>query len=169
MTAIAMVIVGLIAALHFYIAWFEMFAWERRGPEIFRQFPEALFAPTKRLAANQGLYNGFLAAGLVWSLLIRDPEWQAKVASCFLLFILVAGGYRGSHRDAAALVCSGRARRARSGGGLVDRRLVGAFIFDVQGGAAGFAMHGVKIVPGETAGRAFEMCLGRAQRHLHQP
>jgi putative membrane protein len=39
--------------------WFEMFAWETRGPKIFRNFPKELFPKTKSLAANQGLYNGF--------------------------------------------------------------------------------------------------------------
>lgn len=43
------------------------------------------------MAANQGLYNGFLAAGLIWSLLIRDQQWSLKVALCFLIFVAIAG------------------------------------------------------------------------------
>ncbi|MCL4143154.1 UNVERIFIED_CONTAM: hypothetical protein GTU68_013100 [Idotea baltica] len=43
------------------------------------------------MAANQGLYNAFLAVGLIWSLMIRDTRWHANVASCFLLFVFVAG------------------------------------------------------------------------------
>lgn len=51
------------------------------------------FEPTKVLAANQGLYNGFLAAGLVWALLITNPEWHRNVASFFLGCVAVAGIY----------------------------------------------------------------------------
>lgn len=91
MSILAMILVALIAALHLYIAWFEMMAWESKGPKVFRQFPRDLFAPTKAMAANQGLYNGFLAAGLIWSLLIADLVWSRNVATCFLLFVLVAG------------------------------------------------------------------------------
>ena len=91
MTFAAMIPVGLIAALHLYIAWFEMFAWESQGPKVFRGFPRDMFAPTRAMAANQGLYNGFLAAGLIWSLFIGDPVWQVRVAVCFLLFVAVAG------------------------------------------------------------------------------
>ncbi len=86
-------IVGLVATIHLYILWFEMFAWETRGPKVFRGFPKDLFTPTKAMAANQGLYNGFLAAGLIWSLLISDPVWQDRVALFFLACVFVAGVY----------------------------------------------------------------------------
>ncbi|GAB3905532.1 DUF1304 domain-containing protein [Larkinella knui] len=86
-------LIGLIAAIHCYILWFEMFAWTTRGPKIFKNFPADLFPATKSLAANQGLYNGFLAAGLVWSLLIRDPVWQNYVALFFLSCVAIAGLY----------------------------------------------------------------------------
>lgn len=68
-----------------------MFAWETRGPKIFRGFPRDLFLPTKAMAANQGLYNGFLAASLIWSLLISDPVWAGNIATCFLIFVAIAG------------------------------------------------------------------------------
>jgi len=93
MPALATILIALIALLHLYILWFEMFAWESRGPKIFRSFSKDLFKPTKVLAANQGLYNGFLAAGLIWSLLIADPVWAKNVATCFLIFVFVAGIY----------------------------------------------------------------------------
>lgn len=93
MSILSMVIVALIAVLHLYIMWFEMFQWTTRGPKIFQQFPRELFEPTRPMAANQGLYNGFLAAGLIWSCFISSPEWQHNVALCFLLFVLVAGVY----------------------------------------------------------------------------
>lgn len=93
MSILAMILIALIAVLHLYILWFEMFAWESRGPRVFRSFPRDLFAPTKAMAANQGLYNGFLAAGLIWSLLIGDAAWARNVATFFLLCVAVAGVY----------------------------------------------------------------------------
>lgn len=89
----AKLLTGLIAALHLYIMVFEMFFWEARGPSVFSSFPPELFAQTTVLAGNQGLYNGFLAAGLIWSLFIAEALWQRRVATCFLLFVLVAGLY----------------------------------------------------------------------------
>ena len=85
------VLVGVIAALHFYIAWFEIFAWTSRGPKVFSSFPAELFEPTTAMAANQGIYNAFLAVGLVWALLIKDRIWAVKVAVCFLVFVAAAG------------------------------------------------------------------------------
>ncbi|MGB3244444.1 MAG: DUF1304 domain-containing protein [Sulfitobacter sp.] len=93
MSILAVILVGLIAFLHIYIAWFEMFAWESRGPKVFVSLPPDLFAPTKAMAANQGLYNGFLAAGLIWSLLIDDPDWAPCIATFFLLCVGIAGIY----------------------------------------------------------------------------
>lgn len=87
------IIIGFIAVLHLYILWFEMFAWEKRGPKVFSNFSRDLFSPTKAMAANQGLYNGFLAAGLIWSLLITDAVWQYNVALFFLICIAIAGIY----------------------------------------------------------------------------
>jgi len=93
MSLLAIILIALIAVLHLYICWFEMFAWERRGPKIFSDFPKELFAPTKAMAGNQGLYNAFLAAGLIWSLFIGDVQWAANVALFFLICVAVAGIY----------------------------------------------------------------------------
>ena len=88
------ILIGLIALLHSYILILEMFLWETRGPKVFSSFPKDLFAPTKVMAANQGLYNGFLAAGLIWALFfIKDIKWQNNVATFFLICIAVAGAY----------------------------------------------------------------------------
>ncbi len=87
------IIILLVAGLHLYFLYFEMFAWETTGRKIFRQFPADLFPKTKALAANQGLYNGFLVAGLIWSLLISDPIWSKNIALFFLGCIVVAGVY----------------------------------------------------------------------------
>lgn len=93
MNKIAAVLIGAIAALHFLIAYIEMFAWNSLGPKMFKSFPADLFEPTTAMAANQGLYNVFLAAGLVWALFIKDAKWGVNVATCFLLFVAVAGVY----------------------------------------------------------------------------
>jgi len=71
-----------------------MFAWETKGKEAFKgSLAPELFRPTKTLAANQGLYNGFLAAGLIWSFFISDFLWQNYVALFFLGCVAVAGIY----------------------------------------------------------------------------
>jgi putative membrane protein len=93
MYLIGQLIIGLIALLHLYILWLEMFAWTTRGPKAFPSLPANLFGPTKVLAANQGLYNGFLAVGLIWSLLITDPSWHRNVACFFLGCVALAGMY----------------------------------------------------------------------------
>ncbi len=95
MPLVAKVLVGLIALEHIYIVYFEMFAWETVGRKIFSQFPKDFFPKTKVLAANQGLYNAFLVAGLIWSLLINDPAWSQKVALFFVGCVAVAGIYGG--------------------------------------------------------------------------
>lgn len=95
MPLIASILIGLIALLHLYFAWFEIFAWETRGPKIFPGLDADLFPRTKELAANQGIYNAFLSAGLIWSLLISDPHWARNIAVCFLLFVFVAGLFGG--------------------------------------------------------------------------
>ncbi|MES2780184.1 MAG: DUF1304 domain-containing protein [Bacteroidota bacterium] len=90
---LAKLLIGIIAILHLYILVLEMFLWTTRGPKVFKSIPASLFEPTKTLAANQGLYNGFLAAGLIWSLRIVDVQWAAYVATFFLGCIAVAGIY----------------------------------------------------------------------------
>lgn len=96
MGTIAQIIIGLIAFEHLYFLWLEMFAWETTGKKVFRDaLPEELFKPTKGLAANQGLYNGFLAAGLFWTFFITDTTWKTYIAVFFLGCIIIAGIYGG--------------------------------------------------------------------------
>ena len=90
---LANIFTGLVALIHIYIVWLEMFAWTTRGKKVFKHFPAELFEPTKILAANQGLYNGFLAAGLIWSFFIKDQAWQDYVRLFFLTCIAIAGIY----------------------------------------------------------------------------
>jgi putative membrane protein len=93
MNLLSQLIIVFIAVLHLYILWLEMFAWTTRGRKVFKSIPADQFEKTKVMAANQGLYNGFLAAGLIWSLLISDAEWSKNVALFFLACVLVAGVY----------------------------------------------------------------------------
>ena len=93
MTLPSQIIVGLVAFIHFYILWLEMFVWTTRARKVFKTIPEDQFEKTKVMAANQGFYNGFLVAGLVWSLFICDATWSKNVALFFLSCILVAGIY----------------------------------------------------------------------------
>ena len=93
MIILTQILIAFVAVLHLYFLYFEMFAWTTLGRKIFRQFPADLFEPTKALAANQGLYNGFLAAGLLWSIFIGDPRWSRNVALFFLSCVTVAGIY----------------------------------------------------------------------------
>jgi len=94
MTLISEILVGIVAIEHLYILWLEMFAWETKGPKVFKgALKKELFTPTKVLAANQGLYNGFLAAGLIWSYFISEPYWQSNVRLFFLGCVVVAGVY----------------------------------------------------------------------------
>lgn len=96
LSIITQILISIVIIEHLYILWFEMFAWETKGKEVFKgALPAELFKPTKGLAANQGLYNGFLAAGLIWSLLIDDMVWQKNVALFFLGCVAVAGIYGG--------------------------------------------------------------------------
>ncbi|MFI1442915.1 DUF1304 domain-containing protein [Streptomyces fructofermentans] len=92
MQTLANVLVGLIAALHAYILVLEMFLWERRPGRELHGFDPAMAKATAPLAANQGLYNGFLAAGLVWGLIADDPT-GFRVQVFFLVCVVVAGMY----------------------------------------------------------------------------
>ncbi len=93
MEIILQILIGAVALLHLYFLWFEMFAWTTRGRKVFKSFPPELFEPTKPMAANQGLYNGFLAAGLIWTFFISDPVWKSNVAIFFLACVAIAGIY----------------------------------------------------------------------------
>ena len=71
-----------------------MFAWETAGKKAFKgSLKDELFKPTKALAANQGLYNGFLSAGLFWTFFINDSIWSNQIAIFFLSCVIVAGIY----------------------------------------------------------------------------
>ena len=93
MEIIIKVLIGLVVFLHSYFLYLEMFAWTTKGPKVFKTIPPVQFADTKVMAGNQGLYNGFLAAGLIWSLVITNSEWQYNVSLFFLACVAIAGIY----------------------------------------------------------------------------
>ena len=89
MSVVAIVLVVLVALLHLYFLVLEMFLWTRPlGMKVFRNTPEKAQL-TKVLAANQGLYNGFLAAGLGWGVATQ----RVDVMLFFLGCVVVAGLY----------------------------------------------------------------------------
>jgi putative membrane protein len=91
MAIAANIIVALVALLHIYFLVLEMFLWDKPiGRRTFGQTLEQAKS-TKVLAANQGLYNGFLAAGLIWGLSMGSAGTHIKVF--FLCCVLVAGVY----------------------------------------------------------------------------
>nr|WP_067063584.1 DUF1304 domain-containing protein [Mucilaginibacter sp. L294] len=104
MKLFAHIMIAIVAIEHIYILWIEMFAWTTKGKATFKSFPAELFEQTTALAANQGLYNGFLAAGLAWSLLIGDPLWSKNVALFFLGCVIVAGLYGGFTASRSILI-----------------------------------------------------------------
>jgi putative membrane protein len=88
---LANTLTGLVALIHLYIVVLEMFLWDTpRGRKAFGT-SEAFARESKVLAANQGLYNGFLAAGLIWGIWLGEAGDPVKVF--FLLCVAVAGAY----------------------------------------------------------------------------
>ena len=94
MSVIAQILIAVVALEHVLFLVLEMFLWDRpQGMKVFRNSAEKA-AATKVLAANQGLYNGFLAAGLVWSLAPVGASGAAMaIATFFLACVIVAGIY----------------------------------------------------------------------------
>jgi putative membrane protein len=90
---IATVLVVAVAALHLYFLVLEMFLWTRPvGLRTFRMTAE--FAKsTKTLAANQGLYNGFLAGGIIWALIAYGVPAGRPIVTFFLVCIVIAGAF----------------------------------------------------------------------------
>ena len=89
MTTVANIAVAVVALLHLYFLVLEMFLWDKpRGLRTFGLTPE-FAAASKSLAANQGLYNGFLAAGLIWGLALGANGDPIKIF--FLVCVMVAG------------------------------------------------------------------------------
>ena len=94
MSTIAKILIAILALEHLYSLAVEMFLWTTPRTRAAFGMSAEQAEQTKVLAGNQGLYNGFLAAGLVWSL-IAPPGYAAQLALFFLACVLVAGVYGG--------------------------------------------------------------------------
>lgn len=101
------VLVALVAAEHLYILILEMFLWTKpQGMKAFGTTPE-LAESSKVLAANQGLYNGFLSAGLIWGLVHPIAEVGSQIQIFFLLCVMTAGIYGGLTAKRSILLVQG--------------------------------------------------------------
>jgi putative membrane protein len=94
MSIVAKILIGLIAFEHVYFLILEMFLWTTPRTRAAFGMTEEQAEQTKVLAANQGLYNGFLAAGLLWAIL-APRAYATELALFFLGCVLVAGIYGG--------------------------------------------------------------------------
>lgn len=90
MEIVLKVLVILVAMQHLFFFWMETFAWTSFGRKTFGGKRE-YFEQTKSLAANQGVYNAFLSAGLIWSLLVGNLEFEAMLQVFFFVCVVVAG------------------------------------------------------------------------------
>lgn len=101
MTTAANIAIGFVALLHAYFLVLEMFLWDTAfGRRVFGSTPE-FAAASKVLAANQGLYNGFLAAGLAWGLALGEAGVHVKVF--FLACVIIAGVFGAATASRAIL------------------------------------------------------------------
>ena len=101
MTTAANIAIALVALLHAYFMVLEMFLWDKPyGRRVFKLTPE-FAAASRALAANQGLYNGFLVAGLLWGLSMGAAGIQVKMF--FLGCVIVAGLFGGTTVSRAIL------------------------------------------------------------------
>jgi putative membrane protein len=116
MILIANCLVAVVAALHVYFLVLEMFLWTKPlGLKTFRNTPEKA-ADSAVLAANQGLYNGFLVAVLIWGLVQGVPGFAFQIKTFFLLCVIVAGAYGAAtvSRRILVLGCSHATTASRS-------------------------------------------------------
>jgi len=95
MSLIAKILIGLVALEHIYFLVLEMFLWTTPRTRAAFGMSAEQAEQTRVLAANQGLYNGFLAAGLIWSLVASGPQAK-ELARFFAACVLVAGLYGGA-------------------------------------------------------------------------
>ncbi|URN96445.1 MAG: DUF1304 domain-containing protein [Candidatus Pristimantibacillus lignocellulolyticus] len=107
MSVISFILVAIVAIEHVYILILEMFLWTK--PRAMRAFgtTEQFAEQTKSLAANQGLYNGFLAAGLIWGLLHPNSSFGSQVQLFCLVCVLIAAIYGGLIARRSIIVMQG--------------------------------------------------------------
>ncbi len=91
MALLQTLVICLVAVIHLYLMYVEIWAWEERGPKFLVKFDANFFEVSKPLAANMGLYNGFMAAGLLLSQFFVAPPFQASALLFFLGCLAIAG------------------------------------------------------------------------------
>lgn len=90
MNILQIILIGLVSLIHIYILYLEMALWTtKKGIKAFNLKDKKFAEETKIMAANQGLYNGFLAAGLIWSIISNKVD----VSLFFLICVFIAGIY----------------------------------------------------------------------------
>ena len=93
MSLITQILIAFVALIHIYIVYLEMVLWNTpKGHKAFNMTPDQA-NQTQVLAANQGLYNGFLAAGLAWALVHPNAAFGVQIATFFLICVAIAGIY----------------------------------------------------------------------------
>jgi putative membrane protein len=95
MSMLANLVIAIIAAMHCWFLVLEMFLWDKPTGRRAFGLTQEFAAQSKVLAANQGLYNGFLAAGLIWGLLLGNTAEALHVKIFFLACVFIAGLYGG--------------------------------------------------------------------------
>ncbi len=91
MTFLQTLVICLVAVIHLYLMYVEMFAWETRGARFLTRFDADFFRISKPLAINMGLYNGFMAAGLLGSEFLVEPPFKTSALLFFLGCLTIAG------------------------------------------------------------------------------
>jgi putative membrane protein len=95
METLSIILVALVAIEHIYILVLEMFLWHKPRTQKIFSIDKKDVETTKVMAANQGLYNGFLAAGLLWGFAHSSTSFGLQIQFFFLIFIVVAALYGG--------------------------------------------------------------------------
>lgn len=91
MNTLSLILIGFITLIHFYFMFLEMKLWEKKRIREMFGLSAELAKQTRMMAFNQGLYNGFLATGLLWSLVSTDINIRIQLQIFFLGCVLVAG------------------------------------------------------------------------------
>ncbi|CAL2107124.1 putative membrane protein [Tenacibaculum sp. 190524A02b] len=85
------ILIVFVSIIHLYTFYLQSFVWKTKGKKVFKKHPESYFEISEKLAFNQGIYNAFLAVGLLWTFFISSNQWAYNIALFFLSFIAVAG------------------------------------------------------------------------------
>ena len=91
MELLTSILVAVVAIEHLLFFYMESFAWTTLGAKVFGKRPEGFYESTKSLISNQGVYNAFLSAGLIWGFFIDAHPWKLYIWIFFLSCVIIAG------------------------------------------------------------------------------